>query len=70
MRSSRIDLSSTTVWRRSSYSNQDGGNCVEVADGWPGVLPVRDSKDPSGPILRFGHAEWAVFVAQIRAGRL
>ncbi|MFB7759266.1 DUF397 domain-containing protein [Streptomyces xiamenensis] len=69
MRSYGTDLS-TAVWRRSSYSNQDGGDCVEVADGCPGVLPVRDSKNPGGPILRFGHPEWASFVARIRAGRL
>jgi hypothetical protein len=38
-----------TVWRKSSYSNNDGGNCVEVAENVPGVVPVRDSKDPGGP---------------------
>ncbi|MGW7292440.1 DUF397 domain-containing protein [Streptomyces xiamenensis] len=69
MRSPEIDLSVAT-WRRSSYSNQDGGQCLEVADGWPDVLPVRDSKDHNGPVLQFGHAEWAVFVAQIRTDRL
>ncbi|MFD5316079.1 DUF397 domain-containing protein [Streptomyces sp. NPDC127098] len=50
MRSPRIDVSHA-AWRRSSYSNQDGGNCVEVADGFPGVLPIRDSKRPDGPVL-------------------
>lgn len=39
---------STAVWRKSSYSNADGGECVEVADGHPGIVPIRDSKHPHG----------------------
>ncbi|MFJ9423291.1 DUF397 domain-containing protein, partial [Streptomyces sp. NPDC101249] len=38
-----VDLSGTS-WRKSSYSNQDGGACLEVADDLA-VVPVRDSKD-------------------------
>ena len=34
---------SAAHWRKSSYSNGDGGNCIEVAAGIPDVLPVRDS---------------------------
>ncbi|WP_432746622.1 DUF397 domain-containing protein [Streptomyces sp. JH002] len=37
------------AWRASSYSISNGGQCLEVADGFPGVAPVRDSKSPSGP---------------------
>jgi hypothetical protein len=37
-------------WRRSSYSTSNGGNCVELA-GVGGVVGVRDSKDPNGPVL-------------------
>ena len=40
-------------WRKSSYSSGNGGNCVEVAAGGPGVVAVRDSKDPDGPALVF-----------------
>ncbi|MFD8361732.1 DUF397 domain-containing protein, partial [Streptomyces hygroscopicus] len=40
---------SVAAWRKSSYSNPDGGNCVEVADNLPGIVPVRDSKNPDGP---------------------
>ncbi|MCU4747229.1 DUF397 domain-containing protein [Streptomyces sp. G-5] len=65
----RIREASAT-WRRSSFSNGDGGNCLEVADGWSGVLPVRDSKWPGGPIVRFASAPWSAFVAALRAGRL
>lgn len=58
---------SYAAWRKSSYSGQ-GGDCVEVADGVAGVLPVRDSKDPQGPALVFPAAAWRAFVAGVRAG--
>lgn len=53
-------------WRKSSYSNGDGGDCVEHDDARPGA--VRDSKDPAGPILTFGPAAWQSFVAAIARG--
>jgi Domain of unknown function (DUF397) len=56
------------IWRKSSYSNGDGGNCVEVADNLPGIVPVRDSKDPSGPALVFPAGAWAAFIADVKAG--
>ncbi|MEV4611308.1 DUF397 domain-containing protein, partial [Kitasatospora sp. NPDC049258] len=55
-------------WRKSTYSTGDGGDCVEVADGFDGVMPVRDSKDPDGPALVFPSAAWRSFVAGVRAG--
>ncbi|MFG2591918.1 DUF397 domain-containing protein [Streptomyces sp. NBC_01166] len=61
---------STAAWRKASYSNGDGGECVEIADGFPGVVPVRDSKAPDGPALAFGAARWAQFVEALRAGSL
>jgi hypothetical protein len=60
------DLSGA-AWRKSSYSNGDGGNCIEVADGFAGVVPVRDSKDPQGPALAFSADAWAAFVGAVRA---
>lgn len=59
---------SRAVWRKSSYSNGNGGACVEVADLGDGHRAVRDSKDPSGPVLRFTPAEWAAFTAGVRDG--
>ncbi|WP_103502435.1 MULTISPECIES: DUF397 domain-containing protein [unclassified Streptomyces] len=56
---------SNTTWRKSSYSNGDGGNCVEVADNIPGVLPVRDSKNPTGPALAFPHTSWTAFLTTL-----
>ncbi|WP_405882241.1 DUF397 domain-containing protein [Streptomyces sp. NBC_01136] len=49
-------------WRKSSYSNADGGSCVEVADGFPGVVPVRDSKDPGGPVVLVSAGAWMSFI--------
>ncbi|MFB7574453.1 DUF397 domain-containing protein [Streptomyces sp. NPDC056165] len=65
MASSGIDLS-TAVWRKSSYSNGDGGNCVEVADGLTGIVPVRDSKLSHGPILTVTAPAWTSFVTALR----
>ncbi len=57
-------------WRKSSYSGSDNNNCVEVADGVPGLIPVRDSKRPSGPVVVFPAEGWGPFVAAVRGGRL
>ncbi len=59
-----MDLSGAR-WRKSTRSNGQGGNCVEVADNLPGVVAVRDSKDPSGPVLAFGPGSWRAFVARV-----
>jgi hypothetical protein len=47
MASNRIDLS-TAVWRKSSHSNGDGGDCVEVAEGFPGAARWRKSTYSNG----------------------
>ncbi len=52
-------------WRKSTKSGGNGGNCVEVADNLPGLVGVRDSKDPTGPALTFTPAAWRNFVAQV-----
>ncbi|MFC9588619.1 DUF397 domain-containing protein [Streptomyces sp. NPDC056944] len=52
-------------WFKSSYSNGDGGDCVEVSYGFTGVVPVRDSKVADGPVLVVPAAAWSVFVAGI-----
>ena len=54
-------------WRKSSFSD-NGGNCVELGEGIPGVAPVRDSKDPSGPALVFGADAFTAFVQAVKAG--
>jgi hypothetical protein len=57
-------------WRKSSYSSANGGQCVEVARNLPGVVAVRDSKDPDGPKLMFSHAVWRAFTAAVQDGEL
>ncbi|MEV7198929.1 DUF397 domain-containing protein [Streptomyces griseoluteus] len=55
------------LWRKSSYSGGSGGeSCVEVADGVPGVVPVRDSKVQDSPVLLLSASAWANFVDGIR----
>ncbi|MCY0927568.1 DUF397 domain-containing protein [Streptomyces sp. H27-H1] len=54
-------------WRVSSYSGGQG-DCVEVADNLPGVVPVRDSTRPAGPVIGVGRGAWQVFVAQVSRG--
>ena len=61
------DLSSA-VWRKSSRSGSNGGNCVEVATNLPGIVAVRDSKDRQGPALIFTPDEWRAFLAGAREG--
>ncbi|MDX6390560.1 MAG: hypothetical protein QOJ73_1623 [Streptosporangiaceae bacterium] len=56
------------VWRKSTFSNGSGGNCVEVARNLPAAVAVRDSKDPDGPALIFSPDEWQAFAAGIRGG--
>jgi Domain of unknown function (DUF397) len=57
-------------WRKSSYSGSNGGACVEVASNLPGVIAVRDSKDPAGLALVFASGAWRNFVAGVRDGQL
>ncbi|MEW2610492.1 DUF397 domain-containing protein [Streptomyces sp. NPDC047880] len=55
----------TAVWRKSSYSDGGANNCVEITDACPGRVPVRDSKQPQGPILVFGAKPWASFLTYV-----
>ena len=52
------------IWRKSTRSGN--GECVEVADNLPGVVGVRDSKDPTGPVLTFGPQGWRAFIAHTK----
>ena len=61
----------TAAWHKSSYSGngtQQNG-CVEVARNLPGIVAVRDSKDPHGPVLTVAPAGWREFIAGVKAGR-
>lgn len=61
-----LDLS-TAVWRKSSYSDGGGTNCLEVTDGVPGIVPVRDSKIPDNGVLLFGNGPWTTFIEAVKS---
>ncbi len=56
----------TAVWRKSSYSEGGANDCLEVADDYPGIVPVRDSKTPAARPLLFSAASWSAFVRGVR----
>jgi hypothetical protein len=60
-----VDLS-RAIWRKSSYSNGNGGNCVEVARNLPGTVAIRDSKNPHDPALAFTPSAWRVFLSALK----
>ena len=60
----RYELSAAH-WIKSSHSDDNGGNCVEIAPGFPETVPVRDSKTPDGPILLVGRSAWSAFTAAL-----
>jgi hypothetical protein len=61
------DLSSAN-WHKSTYSGGSGGDCLEVTYHHPGLVPVRDSKNPDGPKLVLRAETWSAFVADLRRG--
>ena len=61
-----MDLTNA-IWRKSSYSGSNGGQCVEVAANLPGIVAVQDSKNP-GPALVVKLAAFASFAAAIKNG--
>ncbi|WP_030569324.1 DUF397 domain-containing protein [Streptomyces aureocirculatus] len=63
------DFLATATWRRSSHSNSNGGQCLEVADNSPaGLVPIRDSKNPTGPALILSAPAWGAFLGGVKAG--
>ena len=57
----------SAIWRKSSYSGANGGNCIEIAAAARTVV-VRDSKDPDGPVLAFRPNDWQRFADRVKAG--
>lgn len=63
------DLAANEAWRKSSYSDGNGTNCVETTDLAPAVdIAVRDSKNPTGPALLLPSTAWSAFVTHIQDG--
>ncbi|MGV9449914.1 DUF397 domain-containing protein [Streptomyces sp. NPDC003635] len=57
----------STRWRKSSYSGNTGGDCVEVADLSPRIA-VRDSKNPSAGMLALSPASYSAFIRHVALG--
>ncbi|GAA3380174.1 DUF397 domain-containing protein [Streptomyces racemochromogenes] len=57
-------MSTELTWSKSSYSTEQGGNCVEVA-ATPAAIHVRDSKVPDGPTLDLAPASWAALTGWV-----
>jgi hypothetical protein len=66
-----VNLTGAT-WRKSSFSGNNGGQCVEIAAvsdlsaGHERMIVVRDSKDPHGPLLALTREDWQSFTAGLR----
>ncbi|MEU7564657.1 DUF397 domain-containing protein [Streptomyces fradiae] len=56
-------VESELTWFKSSYSDTEGGDCVEVAAG-AGIVHIRDSKAVAGPVVRVSREAWAGFVGE------
>jgi hypothetical protein len=63
-----MDDLSNARWVKSSYSADNGGNCVELAPLSGNGMVIRDSKRPHGPVLRFPAAEWDAFRRGVKNG--
>jgi hypothetical protein len=57
----------SSAWVTSTYSDTDGGNCVQVRH-IPHAVQVRDSKDPSGPVITFTTTGWRAFISAFKSG--
>ncbi|MFF9124447.1 DUF397 domain-containing protein [Streptomyces sp. NPDC014889] len=62
-------MTTTLNWFKSSYSSNDGPDCVEVAIATPApsaaTVHVRDSKDRDGARIVFGGASWSAFLGGV-----
>ncbi|MCT7351558.1 DUF397 domain-containing protein [Streptomyces sp. 15-116A] len=53
-------------WHKSTYSGGGGGNCLEATHRLPDLVPVRDSKNPTGPKLVFRAPAWSAFLTSLK----
>ena len=56
------------AWHKATASGNGQMQCVETGQGACGMIHVRDSKDPNGPVLNFTQGEWAAFLDGARRG--
>ena len=65
-------LTTGIQWRKSSYSSDQGGNCLELAETPHATIAIRDSKTPAGPTLTLDPAAFTSFMnwsARTRSSR-
>ncbi|MDT0546614.1 MULTISPECIES: DUF397 domain-containing protein [Streptomyces] len=62
------DAGRLSGWRKSSYSGNNADSCIEILDGYPSGVPVRDSKTPHSPMLVFPADSWSSFLAALKNG--
>lgn len=62
------DLSGA-IWRKATRSTSGNGGCVEIASNLPGVVAIRDSKRPEDGAHVVKRSAFAVFLADVKAGR-
>ncbi|MFI6337753.1 DUF397 domain-containing protein [Streptomyces sp. NPDC050535] len=56
-------------WFKASYSDGEGGACVEVALPAPrSTIHIRDSKNPTGPELTVAAPAWSAFISAVQPG--
>jgi Domain of unknown function (DUF397) len=60
---------SLAKWRKATRSTSGSGGCVEVAGNLPGVVAIRDSKRPEVGVHVVERSVFAVFLADVKAGR-
>jgi hypothetical protein len=65
MRREMLEEPALPLWQKSTYSS--AGNCVELAQIGK-LIAMRDSKDPTGPVLMFTGDEWRAFCGGVLAG--
>ena len=58
----------TSTWKKSSFSDPNGGNCVQARQPASEAVQVRDSKNPSGPVLSVSPAAWMSFIFDVSYG--
>jgi hypothetical protein len=69
MRKNNAIPDTSTSWRKSSYSG-DNGDCVEVARFSTGRIGIRDSKNPTGPALLISYHDWRQFIMKVRTDEM
>ncbi|MET7888765.1 DUF397 domain-containing protein [Streptomyces avermitilis] len=62
------DVAEESAWFKSSYSNDTGGSCVEIAPLKDRQVGIRDSKDKQGPALVVPTSSWAAFLTVVQSG--